>query len=51
MTYRGSHANRGKQIMKVLVVITIALVAYWASTGGLDQIPVAEAASTVPESQ
>lgn len=26
--------------MRVLIIITIALVAYWGATGGLDEIPV-----------
>lgn len=51
MTYRGSPAPRGNQIMTVLVIITIALVAYWAATGGLDQILVAETVDTITESQ
>lgn len=32
--------------MKVLVVLAIVWVAYWASTGGLDQIGIPESAPT-----
>lgn len=42
MTYQGQPAGSSAYVLRVLIVITIALVAYWASTGGLDEIPVAE---------
>lgn len=41
----------GARILRVLIVITIALVAYWASTGGLDQIPAADNPSVSSSSQ
>lgn len=33
-------------MMKVLVIITIALVAYWAVNGGLDEIAVGDTSSS-----
>lgn len=39
MTYRGQPVGSGSRVLRALVVITIALVAYWAATGGLDEIP------------
>jgi hypothetical protein len=46
VTYEGNPARRGNQVMKVLVIITIALVAYWAVNGGLDEITVSDTAAT-----
>lgn len=43
MTYRGEPAGSGALVMRALVIITIALVAYWAATGGLDEIQVVDA--------
>lgn len=45
MTYEGNPARGRSRVMKVLVVITIALVAYWAVNGGLDEIEVADTSS------
>lgn len=42
MTYQGEPAGSGALVMRALVMITIALVAYWATTGGLDEIQVVE---------
>lgn len=42
MTYRGEPAGSGALVMRALVIITIALVAYWAATGGLDEIQVVD---------
>jgi len=38
VTYQGQSASSTNTVLKVLVVVTIILVAYWAATGGLDQI-------------
>lgn len=40
MTYQGQPVGSGSRVLRALIVITIALVAYWASTGGLDEIPI-----------
>lgn len=42
MTYQGQPVGSSAQVLRALIVITIALVAYWAATGGLDQIPIAD---------
>lgn len=39
MTYEGRSTGATNRILMTLVIITIVLVAYWAVTGGLDQIP------------
>ena len=44
MTYQGEPTRSNSTILKVLVVVTIVWVAYWASTGGLDRIVVPETA-------
>ena len=54
MTYQGQPSSSTNTILKVLVVILIIWVAYWASTGGLDQITTtgstpAETTTTVAE--
>ena len=41
----------GARILRALIVITIALVAYWAANGGLDQIPVADSPNVTSSSQ
>lgn len=46
MTYEGNAARVGNRVMKVLVIITIVLVAYWAVNGGLDEIEVADTTPT-----
>lgn len=46
MTFQGEPDRTGSNLLKTLVVITIFLVAYWAATGGLDQIEVPSPAST-----
>ena len=40
VTYQGDPTRSGSSVLKALVVITIVLVAYWASTGGFDSIVV-----------
>ncbi|MEA1902083.1 MAG: hypothetical protein U9N56_00995 [Actinomycetota bacterium] len=47
MTYDGHQTRSGSNILRFLVIVTIAWVAYWASTGGLDQIPAVESAPVV----
>lgn len=44
MTYEGQPTRAGSNIIKALVVITIAWVAYWAASGGLDEIAIPEPA-------
>lgn len=51
LTYRGQPAGSGARVLRALIVLTIALVAYWASTGGLDQIPVADNSTISSSSQ
>lgn len=52
MTYEGNPARGRSRVMTILVIITIALVAYWAVNGGLDEIPVADtAANSVTQSE
>ena len=38
MTYNGGPSRVTNNVMKVLVIVTIVWVGYWAATGGLDQI-------------
>ena len=40
LTYEGQPTRSNTAILKTLVIITIAWFAYWAATGGLDQIAV-----------
>ena len=42
MTFRGEATPATTRTMKILVLVMIAWVAYWAATGGLDQIVVPE---------
>ncbi len=42
VTYNGQASRVSNNVMKALVILTIAWVAYWAATGGLDQIAVPE---------
>ena len=54
MTYQGQPSSSTNTILKVLVVILIVWVAYWAATGGFDQIAItsptpAETTTTVAE--
>lgn len=42
MTYQAETARSSSRILRLLVVVMIVWVAYWASTGGLDQIIVPE---------
>ncbi len=44
VTYDGRASRATNNVMKVLVILTIALVAYWAATGGLDRIATPETA-------
>ncbi len=45
MTYQGQPASSTNNVLKVLVVVTIIWVAYWAGTGGLDEIATSQPAS------
>lgn len=47
MTYHGEPSRSTNTVMKTLIVVAIVLVAYWASTGGLDRIGVPESATAV----
>lgn len=47
MTYAGNTSRPSNRVLIVLVVITIAFVAFWAMTGGLDEIQVAQAETAV----
>lgn len=38
MAYQREPETGSKRLMTTLVVITIGLVAFWAATGGLEQI-------------
>ena len=42
MTYQGQPSRSSNIVLKVLVVATIVWVAYWAATGGIDEIPMPE---------
>lgn len=44
LTYDGQPTRTGSNILRFLVIVTIAWVAYWAATGGLDEIPIVETA-------
>jgi hypothetical protein len=46
LTYRGPAAHRTNRVLIALVVVTIAVVAYWAVNGGLEEIPVSQQATT-----
>jgi len=47
LTYAGNSARSSNRVLIALVVITILVVAYWALSGGLDEIQVAEAETAV----
>lgn len=47
MTYAGSSSRNSTRVLITLVVITIVLVAWWAMSGGLDQVPVSGADTAV----
>jgi len=44
LTYRGPAARQTNRVLIALVVIMIAVVAYWAVNGGLEEIPVSQQA-------
>ncbi len=46
MTYNGAPSRVTNNVMKVLVIVTIVWVGYWAATGGLDRIATPETASS-----
>lgn len=47
MTYDGQPTRSGSNVLRALVILMIAWVAYWASTGGLNEIPAVESAPAV----
>ena len=47
MTYTGNSSRTTNRVMIFLVVVTIAIVALWATKGGLDEIQVVEAETAV----
>lgn len=47
MTYTGNSSRTTNRVMIALVVVTIAIVAFWAANGGLDEIQVAETETAV----
>lgn len=47
MTYTGNPTRATNRVLIALVVVTIAIVAYWAMNGGLDEIQVAETETAV----
>jgi len=47
VTYDGQPTRTGNNILRVLVIVTITWVTWWAVTGGLDQIPIAESSPKV----
>lgn len=51
MTYQGQPVGSSAQVLRALIIITIALVAYWAANGGLDQIPVADSPAVSSSTQ
>ena len=42
MTYEGRSTRATNRILMVLVIVTIAIVAFWAMSGGLDEIVVTQ---------
>lgn len=50
MTYQGQPVGSSALVLRALIIIAIALVAYWAATGGLDEIPVADNTTISSES-
>lgn len=47
MTYAGSPSPSINRVLITLIVITILIVAWWAMSGGLDQIAVTGAETAV----
>lgn len=47
MTYTGSSSRTTNRVMIALVVVTIVIVALWATNGGLDEIQVGETETAV----
>ena len=46
MTFEGRATPNTTRIMRILVILMIAGVAYWAAKGGLDQIAIPDGATT-----
>ncbi len=51
MTYTGNSSRTTNRVMIALVVVTIAIVAFWATNGGLDEIQVVETETPVVVSE
>jgi hypothetical protein len=47
LTYAGNSSRSSNRVLIVLVVLTIAFVAFWAMTGGLDEIQVTDTETAV----
>ena len=47
MTFEGEATKSSTRTMKILVVVLIIWVAYWATNGGLEQIAVPENAGSM----
>lgn len=47
MTYAGNSSRSSNRVLIALVIITITVVALWAMSGGLDEIPASEAETVV----
>lgn len=47
MTYTGNSSRATNRVLIALVVVTIAIVAFWATNGGLDEIQVAQTETAV----
>jgi len=46
VTFQGQATPGSTRIMRILVIVMIAGVAYWAATGGLDRIVIPDDATT-----
>jgi len=46
VTFKGEATRGSTRVLKILVIVMIAWVAYWAATGGLDQIVIPDQEST-----
>ena len=47
LTYQGHSTRAANRVLIALVVVTIAIVALWAMSGGLDEIRVSDDSGTV----
>ena len=49
MTYEGHSTRSANRVMVALVIVTILIVAYWATNGGLEEIPAEPGTVSVDE--